>query len=190
LTGFRLPCATDRLLLRRFQQSDLERFQCYRRDPEVGRLQGWSAMDDASAAAFLDAMAAAPIGIPGEWFQVAVADRSSDVLIGDIGLCLRDDGTRTAEIGFTIAPAAQGKGLGTEAVSGVLSWLFASGAVDLVEGITDARNASSIRLLERVGMRLLRSQDATFKGEQCTEHVYAIARAIVNGRNPSYADHQ
>ena len=177
MIGFGLPRATDRLLLRRFQRSDLERFQSYRRDPEVGRFQGWSAMDDASAAAFLDAMAAAPIGIPGEWFQVAVADRSTDALIGDIGLCLRDDGTRTAEIGFTIAPAAQGKGLGTEAVSGVLSWLFDSATVELVEGITDARNGPSIRLLERVGMRRLRTQEAACKSERCTEHVYAIARS-------------
>ena len=140
-------------------------------------------MDDASAAAFLDAMAAAPIGIPGEWFQIAVADRGSDVLIGDIGLCLRDDSTRTAEIGFTIAPMVQGKGLGTEAVSGALSWLFDSEAVDLVEGITDARNVPSIRLLERVGMRLLRTQDTTCKGEPCTEHVYAIARPHWNSRD-------
>ena len=57
-------------------------------------------MDDASAAAFLDTMASAPIGIPGEWFQIAVADRSTDALIGDIGICLRNDSTRTAEIGF------------------------------------------------------------------------------------------
>jgi RimJ/RimL family protein N-acetyltransferase len=183
LIGFGLPRATDRLLLRRFQQSDLERFQSYRRDPEVGRYQGWSATDDASAAAFLDAMAAAPIGIPGEWFQIAVADRGSDVLIGDIGLCLRDDSTRTAEVGFTIAATAQGKGLGTEAVSGVLSWLFDSEAVDLVEGITDARNAPSISLLARVGMRLLRVQQATCKGEPCTEYVYAIARTTWPSRD-------
>ena len=138
-------------------------------------------MDDASAAAFLEAMAMAQIGIAGEWFQIAVADKVSDVLVGDIGLCLRDDGTRTVEIGFTIAPAAQGKGLGAEAVSGVISRLFASGTVEFVEGITDAKNVPSIRLLGGVGMRLLRTQEATCKGERCTENVYAIARA----RNPS-----
>ena len=133
-------------------------------------------MDDASAAAFLDTMASAPIGIPGEWFQIAVADRSTDALIGDIGICLRNDGTRTAEIGFTIAPTAQGQGLGTEAVTAVLAMLFDAGDVELVEGITDERNMPSIRLLERVGMRFLRMQEAMCKGEPCTEHVYSIAR--------------
>ena len=55
--------------------------------------------------------------------------------------------------------------------------LFGSGRVEVVEGITDARNAASIRLLERVGMRLARTRRAEFKGEACTEHVYCIARA-------------
>ena len=133
-------------------------------------------MDDASAAAFLGAMAWASIGIPGEWFQIALADRSTDALIGDIGLSLRNDSTRTAEIGFTIAPAAQRQGLGTEAVRGALAMLFDAGDVELVEGITDARNVPSIRLLERAGMRLLRTQEAMCKGEPCTENVYSIAR--------------
>lgn len=172
-----LPRATDRLLRRRFRSDDLARFQSYRCDPEVGRYQGWSAMDDAGAAAFIGAMSTAQFGVAGDWFQIAVANRSTDELIGDIGTCLRDDGTRTAEIGFTIAPAAQGRGFGTEAVMGMLALLFESGSVDFIEGITDARNVPSIRLLARVGMRLARTREVVFKGEMCTEHVYSIARS-------------
>lgn len=171
-----LPRFTDRLVLRRFRGSDLAQFQSYRCDPEVGRYQGWTVMDDAGAAAFIEEMACAPIGVRGAWFQVAVADSATDVLVGDIGLGL--DATRegVAEIGFSMAPAAQGRGLGTEAVRGALALLFESG-VGLVEGITDVRNAPSIRLLERVGMRVVRVQEATCKGEQCIEHVYGISRA-------------
>jgi RimJ/RimL family protein N-acetyltransferase len=76
-----------------------------------------------------------------------------------------------------MAPSAQGRGIGTEAVRCAIAMLFESGRVDVVAGITDARNAPSIRLLERVGMRLVRTQQAMFKGEACTEHVYCIARA-------------
>lgn len=172
-----LPRTTDRLRLRRFAVSDLDRFQSYRCDPEVGRYQGWSALEDAGAAAFLAAMAVARIGVPGEWFQVAVADRWTGDLVGDIGVGLDKDRAGVAEIGFTIAPAAQGCGLGAEAVMGTLAWLFATGKVDVVEAITDARNVQSIRLLERVGMHLDRTQETLFKGKMSTEHVYAIARA-------------
>jgi RimJ/RimL family protein N-acetyltransferase len=171
-----LPRFTGRLVLRRFRASDLARFQSYRCDPEVGRYQGWMPMDDAGAAAFIDAMARAPIGVRGEWFQIAVADSATDALVGDIGLGFDDDRAGVAEIGFSMAPAAQGRGLGTEAVRGALAILFDAG-VDLVEGVTDVRNVPSIRLLERVGMRLVRVQEAMCKGEQCTEHVHGISRA-------------
>jgi len=172
-----LPRTTDHLVLRRFLGRDLARFQTYRRDPEVGRYQGWSAMDDAAATAFIAKMAVVQIGVPGEWFQIAVADKVLDVLVGDIGIGIDRNRDGVAEIGFSMAPAAQRRGLGTEAVSGGLAILFASGKIDVVEGITDARNTPSIRLLDRVGMRLDRSQETLFKGEMCTEHVYRLTHA-------------
>ena len=175
-----LPRTAARLVLRRFAARDLAAFQTYRCDPEVGRYQGWSALDDAGAAAFLAEMADATIGVPGEWFQIAVADKSTDALVGDIGIGFDKDRAGVGEIGFSMAPSAQGRGLGSEAVSCALALLFESGQVDVVEGITDARNAPSIRLLERVGMRLVKTRQTLFKGEACTEHVYSIARAKWN----------
>ena len=172
-----LPRHTERLLLRRFATADLLPFQAYRHDPEVGRYQGWSPLDDTAAAAFIADMATAPFGVPGEWFQIAVADRSNGRLVGDIGICLRDEVDRTAEIGFSVAPAVQRRGFGTEAVSAALALLFESGKVARIEGITDARNVPSTRLLERVGMRLDGTRDALFKGEACTEYVYCVLRA-------------
>jgi len=45
-----------------------------------------------------------------------------------------------------------------------------------VVAITDARNSTAIRLLERIGMRRLRTRDAVFRGEACREHSYALSR--------------
>ena len=177
-----LPRPTARLLLRRFAGADLSPFQAYRGDPEVGRYQGWSTLDDEAAAAFIASMATAAFGVPGEWFQIAVADRSTDRLVGDIGICLRDDVARTAEIGFSMARSAQRRGLGTEAVNAALALLFELAEVERIEGITDARNMPSIRLLEGVGMRLDRTQEALFKGGMCIEHVYSIVRTTWNRR--------
>ena len=151
-----LPSITDRLVLRRFVAGDLAAFKSYRCDPEVGRYQGWSTMDDAGAVAFIAGMAVARIGVPGEWLQIAVAEKSTGVLFGDIGIGLDRNRTGVAEIGFSMAPAAQGRGLGSEAVMAALALLFDSATIDVVEGITAARYIASIRLLERVGMRLNR----------------------------------
>jgi hypothetical protein len=53
---------------------------------------------------------------------------------------------------------------------------------DRVRGVTDARNAASIRVLERAGFVKVGEQRAVFKGEACVEFVYVTHRAA---RRPS-----
>ena len=170
-----LPLAGDRVVLRRFAATDLQDFQRYRHDPQVGEYQGWTPMSDADAQRFLATMATAPLFVRGEWVQVAIADRATGALVGDIGLHLNADGTE-AEIGFSMDPVAQGRGLATEAVRMALAMLFANTQVARVVAITDARNAPSIRLLERLGMQRVQTVAAMFRGEPCMEHRYSVER--------------
>lgn len=170
-----LPLAGDRVVLRRFAATDLQDFQRYRHDPQVGQYQAWAPMDDADAARFIATMATAPLFARGEWVQVAIAEHATGRLVGDLGLRLGADGTE-AEIGFSMDPAAQGRGLATEAVRMALAMLFANTDVTRVVAITDTRNAPSIRLLERLGMHRVQTVAAIFRGEPCMEHRYAIER--------------
>ena len=161
--------------LRRLRQADLGAFQAYRSIPELGRYQGWSPMSDAEALAFLSEMESSPFFQPGQWVQLGIADASCDVLLGDIGVHLSADG-RTGEIGFTLAPAAQGRGLATAAVRESLELLFTATGVERVLGITDARNQPSVRLLERLGFVWCETREVIFRGEECRELVYVLAR--------------
>lgn len=163
-------------MLRRLSPSDLARFQAYRNDPKVGRYQGWSALSSEKAQEFLAEMATAPLFVPGEWVQLAIAESRTNHLIGDIGLCVRTGGERSAEIGFTLAPESQGKGLATEAVRETIAMLFEFADIDSVVGITDIRNLPSIELLKGVGMRLKETVESTFRGEPCKEHVFEARR--------------
>lgn len=172
-----LPRAAAGVVLRRLAARDLEAFQAYRNDPEVGRFQGWSPIPDADAIDFLADMGCAPLFRPGKWCQIGIADRAGDGLIGDIGLCLSDD-ARHAEIGFTLRPESQGSGLATTAVRDAVALIFKQTDVDRVLAITDARNTPSISLLKRIGMRRRESRDAVFRGEPCVEHVYAMTRQL------------
>jgi RimJ/RimL family protein N-acetyltransferase len=70
-----------RLTLRRFIETDLDLFLAYRHDPIVARFQSWSMLSEDEAIAFIREMSTAPIGIPGEWFQIAIALRQFDQLI-------------------------------------------------------------------------------------------------------------
>lgn len=168
-----LPRAAGSLVLRRLWPHDLRAFQSYRNDPDVGRYQGWQAMSDAQALDFLNDVATQLLLQPGHWTQIAVADAETNALYGDIGLHVAADGAQ-AEIGFTLAPQAQGRGLGTAAVRSALALLFEHTAVVRIIAVTDARNEPSLRLLERVGMARIATQPALFRGQPCVEHTYAL----------------
>ncbi len=162
-------------MLRRLALSDLTAFQAYRNNPKVARFQGWSAMADEVAIAFLSEMNACPLFRPGTWSQLGIAEPSNMRLLGDIGLHLAES-QEEAEIGFTLAPEAQGRGIATSAVSAAIELVFRYTPAKRVVGTTDARNTASSRLLERVGMLKFWSADAVFRGEPCTEDSYARYR--------------
>ena len=133
-------------------------------------------MSTSEATAFLSDMSTAAFGQDGAWFQIGIAERSTDRLIGDLGVCLRRGEDRYAEIGFTLAADSQGQGLASEAVREALALLFEQTDIARVIAITDTRNDASIRLLQRVGMTLTETVSAVFRGEPCEEHVFVLRR--------------
>ena len=171
-----LPQSTERLILRRFFDLDLERFLAYRQDPQVARLQGWSMLSAAEGLSFINEMQTAAIGIPSEWFQIAIAHKQSNLLIGDIGIQVYTGDLTTVEVGFTLNRQEQGKGYAREAVSALIHSLFKLGSINKIVAITDSRNESSIRLLKRLGMRLSNSVEVEFKGEWCVEQTFELDR--------------
>ena len=172
-----LPRFAAQVALRRLAPKDLAAFQAYRRDPELGRYQGWTPMPDAEAQVFLAQMHTAGALRPGVWFQLGIADAQSMELIGDIGLLLSADGS-SAEIGYTLARSAQGRGLATLAVREAVALVFECSVASQVLATSDARNRASIRLLERIGMQRVEECTALFRGEPCVEITYAIARPL------------
>ncbi len=171
-----LPHAGAGVVLRRLSTADLPAFQAYRTDAELGRYQGWVPMSDEAARAFLDEMNSVPLFRPGKWTQIAVAGPEGVALLGDIGLCLAENDSH-AEIGFTLAREAQGRGLATMAVRAAIQLVFNRTAAQQILGVTDARNRASIAVLERVGMHRQEERAAVFRAEPCIEYVYVLPRS-------------
>lgn len=170
-----LPRDLGAVTLRRLAVGDLAAFQAYRRDPELGRYQGWLPTSDSEALDFLAAMSLAPLFRPGAWSQIAIAEPAGLTLIGDLGLHLAAD-SRHVEIGFTLRRSSHGRGLASTAVRGAIQLAFEHTVAQHILGITDARNSPSVRLLERVGLRRIETRSAVFRGEPCTELVFALER--------------
>ncbi len=144
---------TERLLLRPLEMPDAEAVFAYRSLPEVSRYQFWHprALDEVRA--FIESLQAVEPDTPGTWFQIALVLRETDELVGDSGLHFLEEGSGTAEVGITVAPAHQGRGLGAEALRAVFGYLFDTLGKHRVVGSVDPRNMPSRRLLERVGLR-------------------------------------
>lgn len=170
-----LPAAAERVTLRRLRGDDLRRFQSYRLDPVVGQYQGWMPTSDDDAYAFLTQMNSAPAFSAGDWFQLGIADRQSDLLIGDVGVCVSGDGSE-AEIGFTLCREWQGQGLAREAVQLAFEMVFAATQVRRIFAVTDARNTGANNFLIALGLQRMESKNAVFRNEVCIEHTYSLVR--------------
>lgn len=167
---------TERVVLRRFIPGDLPAFVAYRRDPGTARYQSWEpTFSFPDAERFLAAQRAATLGEPPHWVQLAILDRGG-MLCGDCAVRVLADQPASAEIGITLSAGARGRGLGTEALRGLLTVLFERHAMHRVFAQTDDRNEPVHRMLERVGFRCegrLLGAD-WFKGEWSTLRIYAI----------------
>ncbi|UWQ19139.1 GNAT family N-acetyltransferase [Jannaschia sp. M317] len=166
-----LPRTAARIRLRRLRPDDLSTFQAYRSDPQVARYQGWDRMDDARAQAFLSAMETTAPFPQGGWWQIGIARGEDNVLIGDLGLCLSADGTEV-ELGITLARAAQGQGLGQEAVQTAARYIFDATDAARILVITDARNTGALALVARLGLR----QIDTLRDGDLVEPVFELRR--------------
>ena len=107
--------------------------------------------------------------------QIGIADAGTDMLIGDLGVCVSPDG-RAAEIGVTLDRDAQGKGFAADALRALIELIFDHAGVARISAAADARNVPALRLLERVGMRRVGTVAAVFRGQPCVEHIYELPR--------------
>ncbi len=167
---------SQRLVIRRFRAADVASLAAYRSDPEVARHQGWQAPYPREvAASFVASLAGDDPDTPGEWSQLALEEVASGTHVGDVGFHADEDG-RTARIGITLARAAHGRGLATEALTMLLDYLFLERHKHRVVADCDPRNDAVVALLERIGMRREAHHIASFRdGDTWTdEYVYAL----------------
>ena len=128
------------------------------------------------AQSFISEMHTGEIGKPGEWFQIAIAHKLSNLLLGDMGMQIYIKNSTIVEIGFTLSHDGQGKGYAKEAIQALINSLFEIGIINKIVGITDMRNEPSVNLLRRLGMNLIRSDEVEFKGGLSIEQTFELER--------------
>jgi len=174
----KIPILTERLSIRPLQVGDAEAIFRYRSDPLISRYQNWEPGSVGAVRVFIADLAGIGIDTPGRWYQLGLFVRTSGEMAGDCGVCVQEQDPRQVEIGITLAGEFQRRGLATEALRSVLGYLFIELEKHRVYGSVDPRNAPSLALLERVGMRREAHfvESLWFKGIWADDVIFAMLR--------------
>jgi RimJ/RimL family protein N-acetyltransferase len=85
------------------------------------------------------------------WIIVSAKDRT---VIGNVGFKGRPDKDGQAELSYYLIPAYRGQGLMREAAAALIQWAFENTNVRRIVAECDATNIASLRVLQKLGMRL------------------------------------
>lgn len=148
--------SSERLILRRPRDRDLEPLLPGWSDPEMVRYTDRRDDPRAFVAAFIADMQAKSPGESepgGPWYQLVVERREDSAVLGDIGIGFGVPGERQVELGWRILPPFQRLGYAREAVSALIGWLIDEHDIHRFVGVAAAPNAASIALLRSLGFR-------------------------------------
>lgn len=142
----------------------------------MARYQYWEPFTPDQAFSYIMKYRDSQLGIPGEWFQLGIANKESARLIGDCALKLDGVDPRNAEVGCNLSCSFQKRGMATETLHRLYSFDFLELGVHRITAIADCENISSIKLLERMAMRCEGhfEKNVWFKGTRGSEYSYAI----------------
>ncbi|HHU53176.1 MAG TPA: GNAT family N-acetyltransferase [Clostridiaceae bacterium] len=158
ITGVYLE--TESLILRPFQETDLQDLNEYARVPGVGELAGWvhhKSVEESKE--ILDMFI-------NEKKTLAVAEKKSGKVIGSVGIecynenCVGEEykSLKCREIGYVLSKDYWGKGFMPQALSKVLSFCFEDLQLDAVFCGYFKRNQQSKRVNQKLGFKYVCDQ--------------------------------
>ena len=178
----RPPLSTPRLELRRFAGRDLGPLLTAFGDPEVMRYVGSERRPLTGDAVKVFLRTAGDHWARHGFGLLAVVERATGTVIGEAGLQVLEAGP-DIELGYTLSRAAWGRGYATEAARAVVRWAFAGLRLERVVAVADPANASSLHVLDKLGMRRLGSRWCY--GTRMTESALSLGEwRALNGPSP------
>jgi RimJ/RimL family protein N-acetyltransferase len=142
----------ERIRLRWLTERDVDALFSIFSDPKVMKYWSWLPFEDAGAAANL--LADIREGFQKQnLFQWGIARQIDDRVIGTCTLSRIDANNRRAEIGYALGSDYWGNGYMQEALTLLFDFSFGQLNFHRLEADVDPQNASSIKILERLGFQ-------------------------------------
>lgn len=143
---------TDRLILRRLDEWDVEEIYALRSDPEVMRFIR-APQNRLETVNWLNL-------VSSRWANdgigfCAIIEKQTNKFVGWCGLWRLNE-TNELEIGYAINKDDWGKGFATEAARFFLLYAFEQLKPDKIVAVAEPENLSSRRVMEKIGMKFVR----------------------------------
>lgn len=138
---------TERLVLRRFEPSDLQAFFQFFSDGEVNRFLPWFPVRDLEEAQAFYQQRYAPVYAKAQGYAYAICRKEDNVPIGYVNG--ETEGAR--DFGYGLRKEFWGQGIVTEASRAVLAQMKEDG-VPFVTATHDRENPGSGRVMQKLGM--------------------------------------
>ncbi|KAA3451519.1 N-acetyltransferase [Mesorhizobium sp. SARCC-RB16n] len=156
---------TPRLVLRAPSERDIAAWFARASDVESASLAGDPVPDDISAGERWLARSRQRFA-DGKAIQWSLDQAGVSDAIGTITLSFATD-AKAAALGFVLARAHWGQGLGSEAAREVVRYAFETLALEQVTAEAVARNSASLRILAKLGFKHIESFIDEADGEHC-----------------------
>jgi RimJ/RimL family protein N-acetyltransferase len=141
---------TQRTSLRPISEEDRDSVFNYRNDSKTNKYQNWIPNTVQEVEKFISKNPS-KFNVTNSWFQLVILEKQSNCVIGDVGIHFIDD--HQVELGCTLSKDKQGNGIATEALKGIVDFLFKELDKHRVLASLDPRNHQSIKLMERLKFR-------------------------------------
>jgi ribosomal-protein-alanine N-acetyltransferase len=94
-----------------------------------------------------------------------IIHKTDKTLIGDIGFHGAPDEHGAVEIGYSIVPEYRNQGYATEMATALINWAFQEPGIKVITAETLKENTASIKVLTKVGMNCLATEDEWLRWE-------------------------
>jgi RimJ/RimL family protein N-acetyltransferase len=171
------PVRTPRLDLRPYETGDLDHLRDMYAREDVNRYLYSEPMGEDKLLTYLQKKIGFRVfAREGDALNLLGTLRETGEVVGDVSFGFVSEEHRTGEVGFVLKPGFTGRGYATEMAARMLRLGFDELGLHRVIGRLDARNDSSARVLQRLGMRreALLVDNEWVKGEWTSELDYAL----------------